>query len=115
MSREIREHEHQVLDLRAEVVVDLLDVLDERVFLARIEEVQDVRRRLHAADDRGLERARLAGELLFDDLIELMQRGRLNAVERRDAHDDVRAQPFRKLGREFRRTDPHRDTRARWK
>ena len=62
--------------------------------------------RLEAAEDGGLQRAGLAGELLLDHVVELVQRRGLNAVERRDAHDRRRRAAIRETARALRPPGP---------
>src|SRR5690606_33626579 len=81
---QVVEHEHQVLDALAQFAVDLADLAQDRLVLPGLQEVEDVRRDLDAADVGRLE-VLVAGELALHDLVELVQRVRRDAVEGGDA------------------------------
>src|SRR5690606_11388550 len=92
---QVLEREHQLLDLHAQVRVVLADLVEDRRLRRHVHVVQDVRGALQPAHDGGLRR--IAGELTLEDLVELLQRVRMNRVERRDAHHDIAAQPLREV------------------
>src|SRR3569833_1177202 len=98
---EIVEHEHEVLDALREIGIDLLDRVHHVRALGRVHEIEDVRSGLAAAD-RGRLHVVVAGELPLEDLVELLERARMHALEARDAHQYVGAQPVRKQGQDLR-------------
>src|SRR3546814_5430717 len=79
---EIVEHEHQILDALTQIGIGLADLGGDHLFLRRIHQVENVGGDLDAADARRFEIA-AAGELLLHDFVELTQRLRLNAVDRK--------------------------------
>ena len=82
---QVVEGEHVVHDLLREVVVGLADVVEHRGLDAGAHQVEHLGRGLDAAE-RGLAHLVAAGQQLAHDLVQVLQRRRLDAVERGDAH-----------------------------
>src|SRR5690606_11774357 len=90
------EGEHFVDDALGQVRVDVFDRLQNAVFRRRADVVEDVRGHLDAADLAPLDLF-VAGQHLQQHVVQLAQRGGLDAIERGNPQHDVGADPVRQV------------------
>jgi hypothetical protein len=90
---EVVEREHVVHDPLRQLAVGLAHVLEHRGLDAGAHQVQHLGRRLDAAERRLAHRVG-AGQQRRHHLVQVLQRRRLDAVERRDPHHDLVAVAF---------------------